>query len=140
MLLPALLLTLALSAHADCKSTPGSPASAGSCSLDENADAGAAMNSPDWSMRGFELYSWKSAGHWHFALVRGSGRLVELQDVRSADVGDEPALVTRLSTIPRGSQLSWNTHSVTGLDLKLPPRKLCDRIRARCRKLGLALQ
>jgi len=103
------------------------------------------------SMKGYELYSWKSKGTWHYALVVGTNRAKSYDEIISANTerkGTE-ALEAELKKIPRGAEVVWRgdappgaKRSATsmGIDLKHPSRKRIERIKEICESLGIKLK
>jgi hypothetical protein len=117
----------------ECSLFPTGQKTGTSCSIE-------AASSPDFSIKGWEIYSWKSGKTWRFALVRGANRLLDLRDVEGAVVGGVDALKTRLTLLSSGSEVYWNTRPVPGLELRLPPRRILADIERSSKMVGLMLK
>jgi|SRR5215216_1630414 len=106
---------------------------------------------PQPAMKGYELYSWKSKGKWHYSLLVGTNRLktyAEITSKRFVRIGDT-ALKSELKNIPRGAEIFWMSDAPPNLkkpksgpyfDLKLPSRSRIKGIKSYCDKLGIKLQ
>jgi hypothetical protein len=103
------------------------------------------------SMKGYELYSWKIKGNWHYALVPGTNRAKSYEEItaKNAERVGTDALEAELMKIPRGEEVFWKgdappgakrSESSKGIDLKHPSRKRIERIKAICDKLGIKLK
>ena len=103
------------------------------------------------SMKGYELYSWKIKGNWHYALVPGTNHAKSYEEItaKNAERVGTDALEAELKKIPRGEEVFWKgdappgakrSESSKGIDLKHPSRKRIERIRAICDKLGIKLK
>jgi hypothetical protein len=109
------------------------------------------------SFKGYELYSWKSGGTWHFTLITGTNRLKTLAEITSPENIEEgdwikitaagvSELKSVLARLPPGTQISWGRArqldtgtSRSGLKLRLPPRRVVREIQAYCTELGIYL-
>ena len=92
------------------------------------------------SMKGYELYSWKARGRWHFALLVGTNRLktrreVDSPRVRVAGLG---ALKRKLSRLARGEEVTWTEGLVPGMSL--PPDAVVEEVRSYCAARGIILR
>ena len=106
---------------------------------------------PQQSIKGYELYSWKVKGKWHYSLLAGTNRTKTYDEIISNNterIGSE-ALEAELKKIPKGEEVFWMgdapvgaTRSATskGLDLKHPSRNRIKRIKAICERLGIKLK
>jgi len=106
---------------------------------------------PQQSIKGYELYSWKVKGKWHYSLLAGTNRTKTYDEIISNNterIGSE-ALEAELKKIPKGEEVFWKgdapvgaTRSATskGLDLKHPSRNRIKRIKAICERLGIKLK
>jgi hypothetical protein len=106
---------------------------------------------PQQSMNGYELYSWKVKGKWHYSLLVATNRAKTYDEIISRNVeriGSE-ALEAELRKIPRGGEVFWmgdapvgakRSATTKGLDLKHPSRKRIERIKGICESLGLKLK
>jgi hypothetical protein len=102
-------------------------------------------------MKGYELYSWKLKGRWHYSILPGTNRSKTYEDImlnKSIGIGDA-ALKTELKKIPKGGEVFWMSDAPTNIekpksgqwiDLKMPSRKRIKRIKAYCDKLGIKLK
>ena len=103
------------------------------------------------SMKGYELYSWKVKGNWHYSLLVGTNRAKTYDEIISKTaerIGSE-ALEAELKKIPKGEEVFWKgdapmgaRRSATskGIDLKHPSRKRIERIKDICERLGIKLK
>ena len=110
------------------------------------------------SGKGYELYSWKSGGTWHFTLITGTNRLKTLDEITAPENIEEgewvkitvegvPALKSTLGRLPSGTMVFW--HNARRLDpgpresgpnVRLPPVWLFREVRSHCTELGLTLE
>jgi hypothetical protein len=100
-----------------------------------------AQNIPKHSMKGFELYSWQEHGSWRFALLVGTNRNKQLEEVRAPAVvlQNLKELERKLAILDKGEHISWlNTSGIPGLSL--PPVVMVQEVRRYCKTLGLILQ
>ena len=107
--------------------------------------------SPQQSMKGYELYSWKVKGRWHYSVLAGTNRAKGYDEITSNDterIGIE-ALKSELKNIPKGEEVFWRSAAHPGIKkplgkgapiLELPSRKRINRIKAYCSKLGIRLK
>jgi hypothetical protein len=101
-------------------------------------------------MKGYELYSWKVKGRWHYSLLVGTNRSKTYEEIMSNKrlrIGDT-ALKSELKKIPRGGEVFWMSDAPANIekpksgqwiDLKMPSRKRIKQIKAYCDKLGIKL-
>lgn len=106
---------------------------------------------PQQSMKGYELYSWKLKGRWHYSLFVGTNRAKTYEEITSRGaerIGIE-ALEAELTKIPRGSEVFWMGDAPPGakrpatpnaVDFKHPSRKRIKGVIAICDKLGIQLR
>ena len=106
---------------------------------------------PSQGMKGYELYSWKVKGRWHYAVLDGTNRAKSYEEITSPDnqhIGIA-ALRAELKKLPRGAELVWMSAAYANVDkprgkgspiLELPSRKRIKRIKADCEKLGIKLK
>jgi hypothetical protein len=90
-------------------------------------------------MKGYELYSWKTRGQWHFALLVGTNRLKSRGEINSPQVrvrGVE-ALKRKLSRLAEGEEVSWVEGRVPGM--VLPPEEIIDEVKGYCDRQGITL-
>ena|ERR1044071_8048638 len=102
------------------------------------------------SMKGYELYSWKADGRWHYALLAGTNRAKDYGEItgpQSEAIGIE-ALKTKLKKLPKGETVFWMSAAHPGIEkpihknapvLELPSRQRIKIIRDYCAKHGLKL-
>lgn len=106
---------------------------------------------PQRSMKGYELYSWKVKGKWHYSILVGTNRTKTYDEIiaGNAERIGSAALEAELRKIPRGEEVVWMGDAPVGakrsaiskgLDLKHPSRKRIERIKAICERLGLKLK
>lgn len=103
------------------------------------------------SVKGYELYSWKVKGKWHYSLLVGSNRAKTYDEIISKNaerIGSEE-LEDELKKIPKGEEVVWMGDAPMGakrsetskdIDLKHPTRKRIERIKAICDRLGIRLK
>ena len=103
------------------------------------------------SMKGYELYSWKVKGRWHYSIHEGTNRAKSYEEITSGGaerVGIE-AIKEELKKIPKGEEVFWRSAAHPGVKkpltkgspiLELPSRKRIKYIRAYCNKLGIKLK
>jgi len=106
---------------------------------------------PQQSMKGYELYSWKVKGKWHYSLLVGTNRTKTYEEIisRNAERIGSKALEAELKKVARGEDVFWmgdapvgakRSATSKGFDLKHPSRKRIARIKAICERLGLRLR
>jgi hypothetical protein len=106
---------------------------------------------PQQPMKGYELYSWKVKGNWHYSLLVGTNRAKTYDDIISRNperIGTE-ALEEELKKIPKGEEVSWmgdapvgakRSATSKGIDFKHPSLRRIERIKAICDRLGIKLK
>ena len=102
------------------------------------------------ALKGYELYSWKVKGRWHYAVLAGTNRAKSYEEITSPDnerVG-LAALKAELKKLPRGEEVFWRSAAHPGVArprakgspiLELPSRQRIKQVKAYCDKLGLEL-
>ena len=92
------------------------------------------------SMKGYELYSWKSRGEWHFSLVVGTNRLKTFREVSSPKIRVRgiDALKRRLNRLVKGEEVSWSVRLVPRT--VLPPGEIIDEVKNHCEGRGIILR
>ncbi len=92
------------------------------------------------SMKGYELYSWKTRGQWYFSLVIGTNRQKTYREVTSAKarVKGIAGLKRKLDLLSRGEEIFWSTHLMRRMTL--PPRDMINEVVDYCRERGLVLR
>lgn len=110
----------------------------------------AAYGQDSSSMKGYELYSWKVKGRWHYAVIAGTNRAKDYGEItgpQSERIGIE-ALKAALKKLPKGETVFWMSAAHPGIEkpihknapiLELPSRQRIERIKDYCAKLGLKL-
>ena len=109
------------------------------------------------SMKGYELYSWKSGTAWRFTLITGTNRLKAWGEITSPETiveGDwikitvegVPALKAALGKLPPGTHVGWCgkrdlSSGSPGLRerLRLPPRSMLKEVQSYCSERGIDL-
>ena len=101
-------------------------------------------------MKGYELYSWKVKGKWHYSLLEGTNRSKTYEEITSNPIiriGDT-ALKSELKKMPKGEEIFWMSDAPANLekpksgqyfDIMMPSRKRIKSIKAYCHKLGIKL-
>lgn len=110
----------------------------------------ALAQTPQPAMKGYELYSWRRDGNWHFSLLEGTNRRKTYEEITSDKIAlkGNSGLKARLDKLPRGSEVIWTTgidpsviKSATGKNpkLELPSGKRVRKIKKYCDKIGVKL-
>ena len=110
------------------------------------------------SMKGYELYSWKSGGAWRFTLITGTNRLKTLGEITSSEslvegdwvkitVEGVADLESVLGRLPSGTTVSWRRARHPGVDpstskvaLRMPSRRVVKEIQSHCAELGVRVE
>jgi hypothetical protein len=110
------------------------------------------------SMKGYELYSWRSGKEWYFTLITGSNRLKTIAELTSREnvveddwvkitVARVPDLKATLDRLPAGAHVTWwgerdlpSGSLISRARLELPPRPLVEEVRSHCSELGIGLE
>ena len=101
-------------------------------------------------MKGYELFSWKENGHWHYSLLPGTNREKTYEEITSKTtvIVGTSNFESELKRLPKGAEVLWQSDAPAGVkrptssnatSFKQPSRKRIDRIRALCDKLGIKL-
>ena len=103
---------------------------------------------PLTEMKGYELYSWRENGKWHYLLIPGTNREKSFEEIttnKNIKVGDA-ALKGELKKISRGQEVFWMSDVGMGQpssgktsSMKLPSRKRIKEIIEYCNKLGIKM-
>jgi hypothetical protein len=100
--------------------------------------------------KGYELYSWKVKGTWHYSLLSGTNRELKRQEILSnpkIKIGDS-ALRSELKRLPRGEKVFWMSDAPKGVatpsgkrttSFKQPSRKRIARLKKYCESIGIEL-
>jgi hypothetical protein len=109
------------------------------------------------SMKGYELYSWRSGRAWRFTLVTGTNRLKTLAEITSPDsivenewvvkvtVEGIPELKATLERLPAGETVSWWAARDLPYGSPVPrarlglPRSRVKEIQSYCSERGIEL-
>ena len=101
--------------------------------------------------KGYEMYSWKVKGRWHYSILPGTNRAKNYEEITSREterVGIE-ALKDELKRVQKGEEVFWRSAAHPGVKkplakgapvLELPSRKRIKGIKAYCEKLGIKLK
>src|SRR2546423_9594364 len=92
------------------------------------------------SMKGYELYSWKSRGEWYFSLLIGTNRLKTFSEISSPKmrVRGVRELKESLNRLAGGEELTWSTGLVPRT--VLPPERIVDEVKSYCERRGIVLR
>jgi hypothetical protein len=101
-------------------------------------------------LKGYQLFTWKEKGHWHYSLLPGTNR-----ERTYAEITAPPAVIvgtsnfeSELKRLPKGTQVLWQSDAPAGIkapgsggamSFKHPSRKRIERIKSVCDKLGIKL-
>jgi hypothetical protein len=102
------------------------------------------------AMKGYELYSWKVKGRWHYAVMAGTNRAKSYDEIttQANERIGIAALTAELKKLPRGETLFWRSAAHPGVTrprakgspiLELPSRHRIKHIKAICERLGIRL-
>ena len=102
------------------------------------------------AMKGYELYSWKAKGRWHYAVLVGTNRAKSYDEIttQANERIGIAALTSELEKLPRGETLFWRSAAHPGVTkprangspiLELPSRHRIKHIKAICERLGIRL-
>lgn len=129
-----------------------------SCTGEEALPSVSLSQSLPQSMKGYELYSWKSGKVWRFTLITGTNRLKTLAEITSPEsvVEDDLVKITvegvselkaALDRLTSDAQVVWwgepdlSPDSLIPLArLELPPRSMVEEIQSHCSVLGIQLE
>lgn len=106
---------------------------------------------PQTSLKGYELYSWKIKNHWYYSLLPGTNRAKTYAEITAPGIvqRDTAGLKAQLKKLPKGEVVLWMAdapagaaRSATGqvLNVKHPSRTRIKSIKAICDKLGIRLK
>jgi hypothetical protein len=120
------------------------------CTEEETLSPVALPPSLPQSMKGYELYSWKSGRAWHstrFTLITGTHRLKTYAEITSPEsvVGDDwvkitveglPELKATLGRLPPGASVSWTRERglppIAPARFRFPPRAWVREVQSYC--------
>jgi hypothetical protein len=106
---------------------------------------------PQTSMKGYELYSWKIKGHWYYSLLPGTNRSKSYEEITAPSVvrRDAAGLKAELQKLLRGEEVFWMSGAPAGanksptgqlLNVKHPSRNRIKGVKAICENLGIKLR
>ncbi len=106
---------------------------------------------PQGSIKGYELYSWKSKGHWYYSLLPGTNRSKSYEEITEPSIvkRDSAGLKAELQKLQKGEEVFWMSDAPDSarksgagqlLNVKHPSRKRIEDIKAICDKLGIKLK
>jgi hypothetical protein len=109
-----------------------------------------AVSAPAQAMKGYELYSWKVKGRWHYALLVGTNRAKGYDEItsRASERVGMAALQAELKKLQRGEEVFWMSAAHRDVVkprakgapvLELPSRQRINRVKAYCEKRGIKL-
>ena len=101
-------------------------------------------------MKGYQLFTWKQKGHWHYSLLPGTNRERTYEEITAAAsvIVGTPNFEDELKRLPRGSEVLWQSDAPPGIkrpssgeviSFKQPSRKRIERIKSHCDQLGIKL-
>jgi hypothetical protein len=95
----------------------------------------------EYSMKGYELYSWKSDGKWFFSLLIGTNRMKTIEEITDPAVQLEgvDALKEQLAKLPAGEYVSWVSF-MSEPGAVFPPDAVIGEILGFCVSQGLECQ
>jgi hypothetical protein len=100
-----------------------------------------AQTIPKHSMKGFELYSWQEHNSWRFALLVGTNRNKQPEEIKAPAVvlQNLEELKHKLAALDKGEYVTWlSTSRIPGLSLA--PVAMVQEVRRYCKTLGLVFQ
>jgi hypothetical protein len=109
-----------------------------------------AVCAPAQAMKGYELYSWKVKGRWHYALLAGTNRAKSYDEITAQATARAgmAALQAELKKLPRGEDVFWMSAAHRDVVkprakgapvLELPSRQRNNHVIAYCEKRGFKL-
>lgn len=99
-------------------------------------------------MKGYQLFTWKRNGQWHYSLSRATNREPTYGDITAAKavVVGTTEFESQLKRLPKGSEVFWHSDAPPGIkrsasqeiiSFKQPSRKRIERVKSLCEKLGI---
>src|SRR5215212_4686589 len=79
--------------------------------------SGASGRALQKSMKGYEMYSWRVKGRWHYSVLAGTNRAKNYDEITSSEsarIGSE-ALKEELKKIPKGEEVFWRSSAHPGV-------------------------
>jgi hypothetical protein len=109
-----------------------------------------ASYSQDRPMKGYQLFTWKQNGEWHYSLSMGTNREPTYDEItaKATVVVGRSEFESQLKRLPAGTEVFWHSDAPPGLkkpaattmiSFKLPSRKRIEKVRSLCDKLGIKL-
>lgn len=103
------------------------------------------------SMKGYELYSWKTDGKWNYTLITGTNRNKEYDEITAPDnienvdwikisAYDLDGLKQLLSRVPANESISWISAPTRVSGFSMPGFPVVIQIEKHCSSLHLTLQ
>ena len=91
------------------------------------------------SMKGYELYSWKTGDDWKFVIVEGSNSLKSYDEIIAQPfvVTGVDGLLNQLKALARGEEVFWNLKKIKGFST--PPDETVTKVTEYCKKRGISL-
>lgn len=107
------------------------------------------QNSPA-PMKGYQLFTWKQNGQWHYSLSTGMNRERTYDEItaKATVVVGSSEFESRLKRLAKGTEVFWYSDAPPGINrpasgplisFKQPSRKRIERLRSLCDKLGIKL-
>ncbi|MFY9610343.1 MAG: hypothetical protein WAU45_17240 [Blastocatellia bacterium] len=101
-------------------------------------------------MKGYQLFTWKQDGRWHYSLSPATNRQPTFDEITSkaAVVVGTSEFESRLKRLPTGTEVFWQSDAPAGIkrpvsggmiSFKQPSRKRIERVKALCDKLSIKL-
>lgn len=105
---------------------------------------------PPAPMKGYQLFTWKQNGKWHYSLFTATNREPTYDDItaKTTVVVGRSEFESQLKRLPAGTEVFWHSDAPPGLkkpaasdmiSFKLPSRKRIERLRSVCDKIGIKL-
>ncbi|HWN97956.1 MAG TPA: hypothetical protein VNS63_01655 [Blastocatellia bacterium] len=101
-------------------------------------------------MKGYQLFTWKENGHWHYSLSPGTNRQRSYEEITSKTsvIVGTGKFESALKRLPKGTEVFWHADVPPGtrkpasnqpISFKHPSRKRIEGIKSHCDKLGIKL-
>ena len=105
---------------------------------------------PSAPIKGYQLFTWKQNGEWHYSLSMGTNREPTYDEItaKATVVVGRSDFESQLKRLPAGTEVFWHSDAPPGLkkpaasamiSFKLPSRKRIEKVRSLCDKLGIKL-
>ena len=68
-------------------------------------------------MKGYELFSWKENGHWHYSLLPGTNREKTYEEITSKTtvIVGTSNFESELKRLPKGAEVLWQSDAPAGV-------------------------